>query len=151
MGLVVYIRKASGEEVQADFPLADVVDVHRLDGSHDMMSKEQFASDYVAKLPELPHATLPQDVVSQPSDETPHRAPPATTSGLAYEPPTLTDLPATPVPSSHQAWFAVLFGELRSLHTKVETLIHAHPVLKEAIDNVENRVIAAVERKITGG
>lgn len=93
MGMVSYISRHTGTEVQADFPLhPSLVNATRADGSMQQFQRAAFDAEFQQQLPELPKVAMPR----QP-----------------YEPPAVIKLEdLAHVPTSHHAWFAVISDKL---------------------------------------
>jgi hypothetical protein len=120
MGLVIYVSRRTGEELQADFPLhPTLVNATRPDGSNVQMMRDVWDQEWSQKLPDLPKVDGAQIPGGPP----------------VYEPPTLTPIgraqvimkgeggPREPLPTSHASWFALIYDQMVAIDKKLDAVI----------------------------
>jgi hypothetical protein len=109
MGMVSFISRKTGQELQADFPLhPSLVTGTKPDGSTVQLFRSDWDAEFEQQLPTLP----PVDVKA------------LDRSAPAYEAPgviALADLGK--VPMSHHAWFQLLHDQLQELDKKISTIL----------------------------
>lgn len=122
MGLVQYVSRKTGDEVQADFPLhPELIKATRADGSEFQIFRREWDAEYFQQLPELPKIdvnAIPLQPEPSAGDQLPAEQP--------YAAPSLVKLSSpSPLPASHSAWFVVIFDRLGKLGNQIDQLIAA--------------------------
>ncbi len=113
MGLVRFTSRRTGEELEAEFPLhPGLVNATRADGSTVQLMRDVWDQEYTQKLPELPAVSA--DNIPPDREQTTQ----------PYEAPQVIQL-AKPekVPTSHAAWFSLLWDELVAIERKIDQVI----------------------------
>jgi hypothetical protein len=121
MGLVIYVSRRTGEELQADFPLHPaLVLATRPDGSQVQMMRDVWDQEWSQKVPDLPKV----DPVATFGDAPPYEPPTVKPIGNAFRSALeIKNAQREPLPESHAAWFAQIYDQMVTIDKKLDQVI----------------------------